>query len=299
MATTRVTQNMLNTQFMRNLNTNLNRVQKLQDQLSSGRRINKPSDDPVGISLSLRYRSELERNKQYQRNVDSALSWLSYIDEILGQAGNVLQRARELAVQGANGTNPKEALETIAMEIDQLTGQLLNIANSQFNGKYVFNGQKTDLKPYDETNPGQSVPDDGEVLFEIGIGVRIAVNAKAKDIFGAPNTQENIFIALKNLSESLRNGDYAGVSRLIGTLDARIDGFLAARADIGAKVNRVELAEERLKDISLNLTRLQSKTEDADLADVITKLKMDENVYQASLAAGSRLLMRTLVDFLH
>ena len=94
----RVTQNMLNTQFMRNLNTNLTRVQKLQDQLSSGRKINKPSDDPVGISFALRYRSELERNEQYQRNVDSALSWLSYSDKILGQAGDIIQRARELAV---------------------------------------------------------------------------------------------------------------------------------------------------------------------------------------------------------
>lgn len=294
----RVTQGMLNTQFMRNLNTNLVRVQKLQDQLSTGRRINKPSDDPVGISFSMRYRSELERNGQYQRNVDSALSWLSYADEILGQAGDVMQRARELAVQGANGTNPQEALNTIAMEIDQLAGQLLNIANSQFNGKYVFNGQLTDIKPYDESAPGQSAPDTGAIDFEIGIGVRIAVNVTGDKVFGEPGADNNIFVALETLSQQLRSGNYEGISATIGKLDERIDAFLAARADIGAKVNRIELAEDRLKDISLNLTSLQSKTEDADLAEVIMKLKMDENVYQASLATGSRLLMRSLIDFL-
>lgn len=294
----RVTQSMLNTQFMRNLNNNLNRMEKLQDQLSTGRRINKPSDDPVGISFSMRYRSELETNDQYQRNIDSGLSWLSYTDEMLDQAGSVLQRARELAVQGATGTNPQEALDTIAMEIDQLSEQMLSIGNSKFNGKYVFNGQLTDVKPYDEANPGASDTDDGLIQFEIGVGVKIPVNVTGQSAFGAANDSNNIFVALKSLSNSLKSGDLTGVGNAIGKIDERMDRFLAVRADIGAKTNRVELAQSRLDDIEINLSSLKSKTEDADLAAVITNLKMDENVYQASLSAGSRLIQPSLLDFI-
>lgn len=134
----RVTQGMLNTQLLRNLNTNLSRMDKLQDQLSTGRRINKPSDDPVGISFSMRYRSELDTNDQYQRNVDATVSFLDYTDTMLDQTGSVLQRARELAVSAANGTNSEDSLSAMKTEIDQLYGQLTNIGNSQFNGKFVL-----------------------------------------------------------------------------------------------------------------------------------------------------------------
>lgn len=294
----RVTQSMLNTQFMRNLNNNLSRMEKLQEQMSSGRRINKPSDDPVGISFSMRYRSELETNEQYQRNVDSALSWLSYTDETLGQAGEVMQRARELAVQGATGTNPQEALDTIAMEIDQLSEQLLSIANSKFNGKYVFNGQLTDVKPYQASTAGSATPNTGVINFEIGVGVKIPVNVSGKAVFGQPNEANNMFVALEDLSYSLKSGNIRAVGDSIGKLDERIDAFLSVRADIGAKTNRIELAEDRLVDININLSSLKSKTEDADMAAVITNLKMDENVYQASLSAGSRLIQPSLVDFI-
>jgi len=294
----RVTQSMLNTQMLRNVNNNLMRMEKLQDQLSTGRRINKPSDDPVGISFSLRYRSELEANDQYIKNVDSAVSWLEYTDTLLGQAGSVMQRARELAVQGANKTNPQDAMNSIASEIDQLKEQMLTIANSSFNGKYVFNGELTDVKPYSEDDPGADVTDTGKIQYEIGVGVRLAVNVTGNEVFGPAGAENNIFVALTQLSEDLRNSDFDAVSDAIETIDERMDAFLGIRADIGAKTNRIQLAEQRLGDIEVNLTNLQSKTEDADLAEVITNLKMDENVYQASLSAGSRLIQPSLIDFL-
>src|SRR4051812_6776578 len=105
--TARVTQGMLNNQLLRNINSNLTRINNHQNELSTGRKINKPSDDPVGISFSLRYRSEVSATEQYESNVDAAISWLDYTDDALGQANSVIQRARDLAVQGANGTNPQ------------------------------------------------------------------------------------------------------------------------------------------------------------------------------------------------
>jgi flagellar hook-associated protein 3 FlgL len=295
----RITQTMLNSQLLRNLNNNLGRMDNLQNQLATGRKINKPSDDPVGISFSLRYRSELAANDQYQKNVDATISYLDFTDSTLDQMGSVMQRARELAVQGANGTNSDDSLNAIKTEIDQLYAQLTNVGNSKFNGKYVFNGQVTDQPPFpNPADAANAVTNTGEIQFEIGAGVKIAINKTADQVFGASGAKNNAFQILKDLSADLANRNQGGIQKSIEILDQRLDAVLGARADVGAKTNRIELAENRLKDIEVNISSLQSKTEDADPAEVITNLKMNENVYQASLSAGSKLIQPTLIDFL-
>lgn len=295
----RVTQGMMNIQLLRNLNNNLGRLEKLQDQLSTGRRINKPSDDPVGISFSMRYRSEISVNNQYQRNVDSASSWLSYTDKMLDQAGQVLHRVRELAVQGANGTNSDESLKAMKSETEQLYDQMVSIGNSKFNGKYVFNGELTEQIPFPSAgNAMNAVTDTEDVQFEIGLGVRLAVNKTAEQVFGKSGEEDNIFKVIQDLIQSLDSKNQVDIGKAIEGIDTRMNRFLEQRADIGAKTNRIELAEDRLKDIDLNVQSLQSKTEDADLSKVITSLKMDENVYQASLSAGAKLIRPSLLDFL-
>jgi flagellar hook-associated protein 3 FlgL len=294
----RVTQGMLNTQMLRNLNENMRRMDNLQDQLATGRKINRPSDDPVGISFSMRYRSELEANEQYESNLDGAVSMMSYTDKMLEQAGDVLHRVRELAVQGANGTNSQESLNVISKEVNQLYEQMVTIGNSQYNGKYVFNGQLTDVKPYDLETAGSGQTDKGKISYEIGLGIRLDVNVTGDEVFGAPDTDTNMFTIIEELKSALTQGNTSEVSNIVGRIDQKMDKFLAIRAEIGAKTNRMQLAEGRLSDISINLQTLKSKTEDADIAAVITNLKTAENVYQASLSAGAKLIRPSLVDFL-
>ncbi|TCS83320.1 flagellar hook-associated protein FlgL [Tepidibacillus fermentans] len=298
----RVTQGMLNNQLLRNLNTNLSRLEVLQNQMATGKRINKPSDDPVGLSFALRYRSELVSNEQYQRNVDSATSWLEYTDKLISETNDVLQRARELAVQGANGTNSDESMEALAMEVEQLYEQLVNIGNSQFNGKYVFNGQKTDQPPYDMATAkllGTADPDTGKILFEIGTGITIPVNISGKELFGANDaTNPNAFQVLEELRSALMNHNQSDVNTVLGKLDNVLDNAMSKWAEVGARSNRVELMKNRLDNENINIQTLLSKAEDADLAEVMINLKMEENIYQASLSTGARIIRPTLVDFL-
>lgn len=295
---TRVTQSMMNTQLMRNLNNNMLRMDQLQNQMATGRKINKPSDDPVGISFAMRYRSEYTANEQYVSNADAAQSWLEYTDTMLNQAGNVLHRVRELSVQGSNGTNPDTAFESIRIEIEQLKNQMVEIVNSQFNGKYVFNGQMTDVPPYSKDDPSQSVSDDGSVLFDIGAGVTISVNVPGNKVVGMPEDEDNLFKVFDDIIAGLADFDENKVNEALADLDTRMDKFLELRAEVGARANRITLAQDRLEDISINLQTMQAKTEDADMAVVILNLKMAENVYQASLSTGSRLIQQSLIDFL-
>jgi flagellar hook-associated protein 3 FlgL len=207
---------MINTQMIRNLGSNTNRMNDLQNQLSSGRRINKPSDDPVGIGYAMRYRSELASNEQYQDNVNSANSWLEFTDSTMGNAGDILQKLRELTVQANTGSNPQSARDAIKSEVQQLYSELVNIGNSDFNGKRVFNGQKTDIGPYTDATAATAVTDNEDIQIEIGVGVRVAVNVSGNKVFGDPTEPDNAFGVIQNLITSLGAGDLTGINDALG-----------------------------------------------------------------------------------
>ncbi|WP_197071251.1 flagellar hook-associated protein FlgL [Paenibacillus sp. FSL H7-0737] len=302
----RVTSNMMNSQLLLNLNRNARTMNDTQLQLSSGRKINKPSDDPVGITYSLRYRAELSSNEQYTKNVDSALSWLDFNDTVLGQAGDVVQKIRELSVQAATGTNPQSALDSINEEVMQLKEQLVDIANSTLNGKYIFNGEQYSTKPYDFAKGADSTydvskpitTDTGQIQFIVGEGVRMPISITGNEVFGNTGDADNLYAIINNISAGLKAGDLGAISGQLDNIDARMETILTARSEIGAKTNRVELMQERLSDLNVNLTDLQAKTEDADYEGLIMQSKIQENIYNASLSVGAKIISTTLVDFI-
>ncbi|MGO4733172.1 flagellar hook-associated protein FlgL [Paenibacillus sp. 2KB_22] len=304
----RITNNMLSSQLILNLNRNAQQMNNTQTQLATGRKINKPSDDPVGITYSLRYRAELSSNEQYQKNVDSAVSWLDFNDTVMDQAGSVVQRLRELTVQAATGTNPQSALDSINEEVKQLKAQLVDISNSTLNGKYVFNGETYDVKPYDfptsadgsfdTTNAASVVTDSGKINFIVGESVQLPINVTGNEVFGDSTEDDNLFVIFNTISQALASGDQKELSNQLANIDTRTNKMLAIRAEIGAKTNRVELMQGRLSDLEVNLTDLQAKVEDADYAELSIKSKIQENIYNASLSAGAKIISQSLVDFL-
>jgi len=297
---------MMNSQLLLNLNRNARTMNDTQLQLSSGRKINKPSDDPVGITYSLRYRAELSSNEQYTKNVDSALSWLDYNDTVLGQAGDVVQKIRELSVQAATGTNPQSALDSINEEVMQLKEQLVDIANSTLNGKYIFNGEQYSTKPYDFAKGADGTydvskpvtTDPGQIQFIVGEGVRMPISMTGNDVFGNTGDSDNLYTIINSISAGLKAGDLGAISGQLDNIDTRMETILTARSEIGAKTNRVELMQERLSDLNVNLTDLQAKTEDADYEGLIMQSKIQENIYNASLSVGAKIISTTLVDFI-
>ncbi|SDS98648.1 flagellar hook-associated protein 3 FlgL [Paenibacillaceae bacterium GAS479] len=304
----RVTNNMLSSQLLLNLNRNTGRMAELQNQLSTGRQINKPSDNPVGITYALRYRSELAYNEQYQKNVDSAVSWLDFNDTVLNQAGDIMQRLRELTVQASNGSNPQSALDSIREEVLQLQGQLIDVANSKLNGKYVFNGQQYDKKPYDmppnadgtvnTTLAAAIETDNGTVDYVVGEDIQLPVNISGNTVFGTPGASDNLFAVMGRITSALQSGNYGALSNELASIDSRQEGLLKIRAESGARSNRIDLMQNRLADLGINLTELQSKTEDADYAGLLMKSKIQENIYNASLSVGAKIISPSLMDFL-
>jgi flagellar hook-associated protein 3 FlgL len=299
----RVTQGMLNTQMMTNLRANNARLMKYEDMLASGKRLNRPSDDPVGVGYAMRYHAQIARNNQYQEAVDDGKSQLDYLDTTLNQANQILSRARDLAVRASTGSMSAGDRQTVANEIDQLYQQLTETGNTQFNGRYIFNGQMTDVKPY-RAAPETNGTDRGEINYMMSEGVSIPVNVIGLDVFGDPataatlDTSDNAFAILKSLKNALNSDNQTIIGASVQRLDSRLEKVQAVWADVGARTNRTELLSNRLKDFDLNLNELLSKTEDADIPETIMNMQMAENVQRASLSTGSRIIQPTLVDFL-
>lgn len=240
--------------------------------------------------------------------MDSAVSWLDFNDTVMDQAGSVVQRLRELTVQAATGTNPQSALDSINEEVKQLKAQLVDISNSTLNGKYVFNGETYDVKPYDfptnadgsfdTTNAASVVTDSGKINFIVGESIQLPINVTGNEVFGDTAEADNLFVIFNTISQALASGNQKELSNQLANIDTRTNKILAIRAEIGAKTNRVELMQGRLSDLEVNLTDLQAKVEDADYAELSIKSKIQENIYNASLSAGAKIISQSLVDFL-
>lgn len=277
-------------------------METLQDQLSTGKKINKPSDNPVTAVRGMFYRSSLNEIEQYKRNLDHGLSWMTATDEALNEVTEVMQRVRELTVQGLNGTNDATSRSAIAEEINQLKNHLGEIANTQFSGKYIFAG--TDLKnpPFDAdstiaNSPKEFRNNNQEVLeLEVGVKSNIQINVRGMDIF---NNQDigGVFTVLSDIVDQFKNSNENNSDHL-NKLDSQMDNILKERSELGARMNRIELAMSRIDGIEVSTTRLLSEEEDVDISQVIVNLKAQENVQRAALSAGARIIQPSLVDFL-
>ncbi|MEK5478254.1 flagellar hook-associated protein FlgL [Paenibacillus sp. FSL R5-0407] len=294
----RVTSNMMSNQVLRNLNKNLNKMADLQNQESTGRKLNKPSDDPVGVTYALRYRSELSANSQYQRNVDTALGWLDTTDSVMSQAEDVMNRLKQLSVQASSGTNPQSALDSISAELQELKKQLSDLGNTQINGKFIFNGETYNIKPYDAADPAAAITDTGAVEYTVGQGVTFQINTSGNDFFGPKGGADNVFNIIDKISTAISTSSFTGIAAEVSNIDSRLNKMVSVHAETGARTNRVELMQNRLENEDFSLTKLQSKTEDADIAEIMIQTNIASNIYQASLSAGAKIISPTLVDFI-
>ncbi|ODP27322.1 Flagellar hook-associated protein [Paenibacillus nuruki] len=298
----RITSNMMSSQTVRNLNNNLLNMDKLSNQSSTGRKINKASDDPVGTTYALRYRAELAANQQYTSNTDEAKSWLDYSDTVMGQASDVMTRIKELTVQAGTGTTDSSGLTAVKDELEQLKGQLANIGNSQLTGKYIFNGQQLGEEPYALSDTVTSltdvVTDTGQVTYGISENVSLGVSTSGNDFFGSKADTDNVFAMIDRLTTAMNNNDHAAISAELPNIESRATKMSALRSEVGAKTNRIELIQSRLEDRDLNVSTLQSKVEDADVAETLIKATAAQTVYQAALKTSASALQLSLVNFM-
>lgn len=285
--------------FLSDLQGNYRSLADSQRQVSTGKRILTPSDDPIGVSIGLGLRRDMSATDTWARNIDDSMTWLDTTDSALGQALEIVQRARELAVQGGNGTLSDASRQLIASEVAGLRGQFVEVGNSSLGGRFIFGGTATGTQPFDPVTAAAAAPiNTGQVNREVSPGSVISVNITADRLQTPPAGAPDIFQTLQDLSTALQTNDTAGISAALDRLDVHQDNISALRGEGAAKINRLELTQSRFQAQSIAMGDQRSKIEDVDMAEAITNLTMRESVYKAALATGARVIQPTLVDFL-
>ncbi|WP_108669001.1 flagellar hook-associated protein FlgL [Peribacillus acanthi] len=293
----RVTQSMLSSNSLRQLSKSYDRLGVYQDQLSTGKKITKPSDDPVVAMKGMTYRTNLREVEQYKRNLSEVYLWMDNSEAGMEQANTAIQRIRELVVQGKNGTNSPEDQQAIAREVEQLKKDLVAVANTKVAGRYIYNGTDISSPPVTDNVSGSApvaTTNTDDYFVEISRGIKLKANVNPDNVFS-----QKLFDTVQGIQESLDGEPGAGsLDTLLGDLDDISENFSAERSELGARYNRLEMIESRIDTQEVMSNRILSDNEDADIERVITDLKVQESVHRAALSVGARIIQSTLMDFL-
>ena len=300
----RVTNHMLSAKVLQNLTKSLQEFQRINNQMSSGNAVSKPSDDPVATGRILSLKSSLTAQERYYGNMNDAESFLTTTDDALDNFSESLLRVRTLMLEGGSGSVSSSDRKAIASEIDQVIDQMVEIGNSMCGSQHIFGGHSTLDKPF--TRQGDEITykgDSGEISYEIGRGVLLAVNIDGNQLSqiveeGLGNTELfNTLIEIKNsLNEDKNIEDLTGEK--LSQLDELSDNVLSLRAVVGAKENRIEMSKARNEADRLEITKVLSHMEDIDIAQAAMEYSEKAYVYQAALATASQMLTISLVDYI-
>lgn len=308
----RVTNKMLTSSLLTNVNNNLNQLQKYENQLSSKVKVDKISDNPVAAAKILKAKSELKAQEQYSTNMEYTSGWLRSVDDALASVDDVLLRAREIAVRGSNGATAIESSKAMGEEVNSIIGELVHIANTDYNGSYIFAGGRNGNAPFTITEDGINVTvhfdgggsdlaDTYSQKVEISKGVTIDLSAGQMSFHteASGDTRINsVFSTLDQLRKSLMNGEQVMAGNLIGEIDSLINNVISERAVVGAKSNRIEQAKDRAESFNASINTLISILEDTDYAEASALYKTQQAVYEASLTVGANIIQPSLLDFL-
>lgn len=278
----RVTNNMLTNNLLWNVNKNLNSMNVYQKQLASGKRIHTPSDDPIGVTKVIKYKSDISQNEQYKSNTRDAIAWMELTENSLMDTKDILQRIRELNVQGTNGALSQEETSKIGIEIDQLRKELIKVGNASVAGKYIFSGFATD-KPlfnpdgsYNVNFTSSKVANPDKVEYETGFSSKMTVNTHPLDVYGMV-VESNYFT--DNMPVASGEGTPATQTVVEGTFDLNADYTTAGSLNVTVGGTVFTVDSSTLDGTSTPLTKEQVVAALEEGVNGTTKLKDVVDVY--------------------
>jgi flagellar hook-associated protein 3 FlgL len=310
----RIANNMMSDRLLANLQRSYAQMATTQERISTGRRVNRPSDDPVAAATERLRNADLEGIRRSQDSVAAATGWLNASESALSSLGDVVARARELTLQGANASTDANGRNLIANEIDQLVKAAKDGVNVKYGDAYIFSGTRSDVPPYAAATADAYQGDTGAVIREAGPGASLQVNAPfvpagatttqpltGLSILGGGNAAGDgrILDALETVAANLRAGNTAALGTTdLQALDANARAVSDARGAIGATLNRADAARTRLEGLEDLTVKGVDDLTGVDMAKAITDFTAQQSAYQAALKVGAQIIQPSLVDFL-
>lgn len=298
----RVTQGLLVQRSLNNLNQQLRRISVLQERLATGRRVNRPSDDPIDARRAMNLRMLISKNEQFQANISDSNPQLQESASTLMTVVDVILRAMELTTQGANETVGQAQLDAIALEVDELLEAAVAAANHRTNNRSIFAGTQTLADAYDVTRVAGQITavtyagNAQTIEINISEGIRTKINVTGTDAF---QSNVDIFAMLIGIRDDLLAGDQASLRNVrLAELETGREQTLTAVAQIGAIQNRLDRVINGLQDFNIDFQELLSIKIDADFAETVLGLTVAETALNAALSATARVLQPSLLDFI-
>lgn len=301
MGATRVTQGLIVQRTLDNLNRQLRRLSDTQEQMATGLRVNRPSDDPVDARRAISLRNEMAKNEQFLTNIEDSRSFMTESEGMLQRVVDILMRVQELTIQGGNDTNAQSQLDMIAIEVNQLLEATVVAANQKSDARSLFAGTRTLTDAYSITRVGGDITavtyqgNAQSINVSASPGAPIAINVTGTDAF---QSSVDIFNMLIGIRDDLRAGNQASLrTTRLTELQGAQSQLLLAEARFGAVSNRLDRIEGTAQDLILELEEVLSDKIDADFAEVMTRFNVGSNALQAALNAAARVIQPSLLDF--
>jgi flagellar hook-associated protein 3 FlgL len=301
----RITQNMMSNVFIGNLRKQTEAMLQRNEQISTHKRINRPSDDPAGMARVLDGRSTLAAAGQYTDNITQGISRLELGESILGAIDDLVQQARRTAEENSGPDVPAEARALAAANVKGIYDQIMALANSKNGDRFMFSGDQTDTAPFtrDASYTATYNGDAGSFRLPIADGVEVTVDADGRNYFqNGANGGVDIFDEVRNLITGLENPNTtAGTAQIQATIDPLTDAhaqIMNKRSEYGPKLARLQATREHWANLKAAVQGAIGRDEDADVAQAIIELKNLQVAYESTLAAASNILQPSLVNFL-
>ncbi len=278
---------------------------RTQEELSSGRSISEPSDNPYGASQALSLQSALDGLTAYERGAQDGVSWLNTSSSALASINSQAQRARELLLEGVSGINTPTDLESIATEVEQLTEGVKQDANTQYAGQYVFSGTLTATAPYSQGAEDAYHGNAGTVSRALGPGASVNVAVYVASVLGSGTgaADGKLLDTLRTIAANLREGSPAALETLRTTdlhaLDGNLDSLSGVQAAAGAVTDQLQLSLARISSLQTTTTTQLSSVQDANVAKVSMEFSNEHAAFEAALRAGASIVQESLLEFLH
>jgi flagellar hook-associated protein 3 FlgL len=300
----RITTQMTTQQVLGNINSIQDQLATTQEELSTGKSINQPSDNPYGASLAVQLNTDLAGLSTYTNNVTDGTAWTQAATSSLTNVSSMLQRVQALVVQASNGAESPSDLAATASEVNQLTDAIKQEANTQYNGQYIFSGTATGTAPYSSATGDVYQGNSSAVTREIGPNSSLQVNADISQLLGSGQGSGDgkLLDTLRTISSDLTSGTSASVADLqsnqLNNLQNSLNTLEGLQATVGAAENRLTLASTRIQNLQTSDTAALSNTEDANMAATMTAYSNEQAAFTAALRAGANIVQSSLMDFL-
>jgi flagellar hook-associated protein 3 FlgL len=300
----RITPAILTSSVLDGLNSSMAALERTSSELSSGKKILEPSDNPYGTSQAIDLQSQLDGLQSYTTGAQEGISWENTASSAMSNMGGVLQSVRELLVRAPNGTYNAGDLEHMAAEVDQLTEAVKQDANTQYAGQYVFAGTDTTTAPYEQGAEDAYKGNTGTIARAIGPGLSVVVNTDISSLLGSGQgaADGKLLDTLRTISEHLKGGTPADVEALGSTdmqsLEVSIETLTSLQAKAGSVTDQLQTAISRIEGLQGTITAGLSNVADANIAETSIAYSNEQAAYEAALRAGASIVQESLLQFL-